>query len=63
MSALSINIDLFKKNVLEDEHLLFPYKICTDWDLPKERTYNSPTLLILFKKLTYVKNQQEINFD
>ena len=45
-------------------HITF---ICTkklmDWDSPKKRTYISPTLLILFKKLTYFKNQQEINFD
>ena len=38
-------------------------KKLTDRDSPKRSTYTSPTLLILFKKLTYFKNQQEINFD
>ena len=37
-------------------------KKLTDRDLPKKRTLTSPTLLILFKKLTYFENQQEINF-
>ena len=34
-----------------------------DQDSPNTSTYTSPTLLIIFKKLTYFKNQQEINFD
>ena len=56
-----------KKNVLQHEYILFPYNIylyqkLTDRDLPKKRTLTSPTLLILFKKLTYFENQQEINF-
>ena len=34
-----------------------------DQDSPNTSTYTSPTLLILFKKLTYFKNQQQINFD
>ena len=38
-------------------------KKLTDEDSPKKSTFTSPTLLILFKKLIYFKNQQEINFD